>query len=285
MRCPCHRWTATVRPSSFSPPIRVSLPIAKPARCGVQRNCPMSVSPRRSIYTVCQMPVVRVPDGMGSSLPVLLAARLGQVQGVVLHAHRQPLRAARVQRQSDVGAKRRRAAFVLGHQQTMDPDAGRTVHRFEMEHHPLLPGQHLEFTRVPAHRVKAGIANAAGLALGREGQLDRMRPRNGLSGLEVSAAVLEDELPGPVERLPVPAHQLGARIRSVGHADRSAPQASGFRRALPTPARHGFCWRICSAARAHPLLVRVDLKKLAQGLHSALGSQSTLALFNVLQKE
>jgi hypothetical protein len=47
-------------------------------------------------------------------LPVLLAARLGQVVRIVLGAHRHRLLAVGVEHLGDVGPERRVAAFVRG---------------------------------------------------------------------------------------------------------------------------------------------------------------------------
>ena len=66
----------------------------------------------------------RVPDRVRLALPVLLAARLGELMRIVLGAHRDDLPARGVQHVRDVGRERGVPAFVGRHQMAVDPHLG-----------------------------------------------------------------------------------------------------------------------------------------------------------------
>src|SRR3954451_2153407 len=69
----------------------------------------------------------RIPDGVRLELPILLAARFGEVSRIVIGADAKVLRAFRSQEVSYVGGKRRVSALVLGGHSAVDPYGGAVI--------------------------------------------------------------------------------------------------------------------------------------------------------------
>src|SRR5262249_60776340 len=64
----------------------------------------------------------RIPDGVRVQLPILLAARLGEILRIVLGTDRDRLRALCREEIRDVRLEGRVAAFVPGDDEAIDPD-------------------------------------------------------------------------------------------------------------------------------------------------------------------
>ena len=135
-----------------------------------------------------------VPDRVRLGLPVLLAARLGQVVRIVFGPDDQHvLRRRASQGRGDVGGERRVAALVRGDKQTVDPDLRPVIDRAEVEQHAAAPSASCgrESPPIPDHRVETGLADAAGRRFRRERDDDR--PVEDIGAIEpvpVEAAVV-----------------------------------------------------------------------------------------------
>ena len=69
--------------------------------------------------------------------PVLLAARLAHVEGLVFGADHQDLFFAAIQLAGNVGRKGCVAALMARHEATVDPDGSHVIHGAKVEHDPL----------------------------------------------------------------------------------------------------------------------------------------------------
>jgi hypothetical protein len=142
----------------------------------------------------------RIPDRVRFQLPILLAARLCQVVGIVLGAHNQCLRTAAAQIIGNIDLERRVAAFMAGEQRAVEPDRRAIIDRAEVQDQPL-PGTELrrvEAAAIPARLVKAGVMDAAGRSFRREGHNDLRVPRD-LIDLLPSALGIESKIPAAVK--------------------------------------------------------------------------------------
>jgi hypothetical protein len=139
------------------------------------------------------------------ALPVLLAARFGQVLGVVLGADDDLVRPLRAEQIGDVAAEGGVAAFVVAGVAAVDPDRGLVVDGAEAEHQPLAFAQRgcLEATAIPDRAGELLVADAAERRLRREGHADRPVEPNVLRPGEFALAI-ERELHSP-SRLVQPA--------------------------------------------------------------------------------
>jgi hypothetical protein len=149
---------------------------------------------------------------MGRELPILFAARLGQIGRVVLGQYHDGLLRPVDQHIGDVGGKRRVAALVVGHQHAVDPHAGMVVDRAEMQHRARRPLGQLETAPIPASEMEGLVVDSARGGLRRERHVDAMRPLDAVAGHAMPAVAAEGEFPLPVQRLPLVAHQLWAWI-------------------------------------------------------------------------
>ena len=147
-------------------------PSSPRSRSGVQRTSLMWQRATGSSQTGCQMPGgAVVPDLVRLLLPVLLAARLRQIERLILGADDDHLvTVAGRQHRGDVGGEWGVPTFVPGDQPAIDPDVGAVVDRAEMEHE--LPAavvrRDLNGAPVPDDRVVPGVADAAGSRLRRK---------------------------------------------------------------------------------------------------------------------
>src|SRR5690348_734088 len=110
-----------------------------------------------------------IPDGARLGVPVLLAARLGEVGGLVFGADDDDLLGvAGLQGSGDVGAEGGLTAFVLGDEGAVDPDVRDVVDSPEVEDEPLpaIFGGDAEGTAIPDDGVEGGVGDAAGAGLG-----------------------------------------------------------------------------------------------------------------------
>ena len=78
-----------------------------------------------------------IPDGMRFELPVLLAARLGQVMRVILGAENDFVLRTRTQEIGDIDRKRRESAFVTARVRSVDPHPRGVIDRPEHEENAL----------------------------------------------------------------------------------------------------------------------------------------------------
>ena len=78
----------------------------------------------------------RIPDGMRRDLPVLLAARFGEVVRVVFGANDE-LDRGLIGASGDVERERRIAALVAAEASAVDPDGGVVVDRAEVQQDPV----------------------------------------------------------------------------------------------------------------------------------------------------
>jgi hypothetical protein len=158
-------------------------------------------------------------------VPVLLAARLRGVVRVVLGAHDDRVIRVAGDVLGHVEGEGRVAALVLADERAVDPHAGAVVDRAEVQEHAgraVRPAGLREIRRrdragVPDHPVEAGLGDAGGLGLRREGDEDRLRVAEaGRPALrEAGVRVVVAERPRAVEVRPVRAHDLRARVGAV----------------------------------------------------------------------
>src|SRR4029453_16220952 len=125
----------------------------------------------------------RIPDAMRLQPPILLAAGLFQIVGIVFYLHRDTLVTAWIERVRDVRTERRMPAFVLDHRNVIDPDACVIVDGSEVQDHPATPlarprgiGAKFKIALIPAEAVKAGVVDAATPRLRCERHFDSQRP-------------------------------------------------------------------------------------------------------------
>jgi hypothetical protein len=96
----------------------------------------------------------RIPDRVRLALPILLAARLGDVVGIILREHRHRLPARRIEHAGDVGPERRVPAFVHHRELVVDPHPGREVDGTEAQDDPGHRGADI--------RIRAGTSRRSG---------------------------------------------------------------------------------------------------------------------------
>ncbi|HMJ55213.1 MAG TPA: hypothetical protein VK540_24220 [Polyangiaceae bacterium] len=75
---------------------------------------------------------------MRLELPVLLAARFGEIVRIVIGPHGDEVRLSGLEQAGDVDLERRIAAVVLGHERIIDPHAGFVVDGAEMQDEMLV---------------------------------------------------------------------------------------------------------------------------------------------------
>jgi hypothetical protein len=169
-----------------------------------------------SNQTGCQIPVV--PDLVRPLFPILLAARLRQIERLILGADGDHLSAIpERQYRGDIARERGVPAVVPDHQPAIDPDVGPIVDRPEMEHQlPAAVGRRdLHRPSIPDHRVIPGVADPACPRLRRE--RDDHCPVKWISSLEPAriqpdVGVVIGESPGTAEIDPAVTCKLRTRM-------------------------------------------------------------------------
>src|SRR4051794_26889943 len=117
---------------------------------------------------------------MGAELPVLLAARLGEVLWVVLRADDDLEWGILLNERGNVEGERRVSAAVAASEVTIHPDAGAVINSAEMQQEACvwLPVSERNGSSIPAGPKKGRVADAARRRFGREGDIDGGRPRH-----------------------------------------------------------------------------------------------------------
>jgi hypothetical protein len=147
-----------------------------------------------------------VPDLRRLGLPVLLPARLGQIQRVVVDAHDDDLLGLGGEPRGDVEGEGRVPSLVTSGELAVHPDLGLVVHRAERQVQPRRsPGRgELEHAAVPNDRVVASLLDAARRGLGWKGDEDLPVEDFGAprpTFLDPTILVVEGEAPrGPADR-------------------------------------------------------------------------------------
>ena len=105
-----------------------------------------------------------IPDTMRLLLPVLLAARLGQVMRHIFGSSHNHLLLPWPQRRRDVRAERRLPAFVRCHRLPIHPYLRPVIDRPKMEQQPLasISRRSYKCTAIPHDGMKAWIDDATG---------------------------------------------------------------------------------------------------------------------------
>ena len=80
----------------------------------------------------------RIPHRVRFQLPVLFAARLGEIDRVIVDAHDNLELAGGGDERRDVERERRVATFVRAHSDAIHPDRGRIIHGAEMKNQPTI---------------------------------------------------------------------------------------------------------------------------------------------------
>src|SRR4029450_704179 len=142
----------------------------------------------------------RVPDRVRLELPVLLAARLGEIRGIVFCADR--YLAGRLDRHEvgQVHHERRVAPLVRTGQGAVDPYRGGVIDGPEMEQQAFAVAQWRDSgdPPVPAGLVEAGIVDAASRRFRRERDHDRAIPVD-VTRTRITAGMVEREIPLAVQ--------------------------------------------------------------------------------------
>src|SRR5678815_3081953 len=144
----------------------------------------------------------RIPDRMRLELPVLLAARLTEVVGVVLGKYGHRLSSRVVQRSGDVRLERRVAPFVSRDVAAVDPHLCDIIDRTEVQEHTLAFCPDLEVALIPAGRVERRVRNAACRRLRRKRHANDERPLANLRRMKVAPLRIEAEAPISIETSP-----------------------------------------------------------------------------------
>ena len=140
---------------------------------------------------------------MRVKLPILLAARLGEIRWDRLRPDDHTSAALRGEVFGDVRGKRRVAALVLGDFMPVHPDLGGVIDRAEMQQQALAgiePGS-FELAAIPAGAVKARVADAAHGRLRRERNLNPDVPRE-IGGQPESRLAIQREIPRAIQAEP-----------------------------------------------------------------------------------
>ena len=163
---------------------------------------------------------------MRLTLPVLLAARLGEVHGIVAGAHDDRQLTAVADKRRQVDGERRVAALMTAGQATVAPDGRLVVDGAKVQQQPVAGSSDGAATRaaVPARPEEAGLVDAA-----RAASPGRTEPRSDGSTttcarLAPASVWIEREIPLPVQRLPSGTIQLRTRIAAF--ADTTEHQGS-----------------------------------------------------------
>ena len=168
-----------------------------------------------------------IPDGVRLELPVLLAARLGQVVGMVLGTDDQDLRSVGGQRGGDVGGEGSLPADMIGDEGAVHPDPGRIVDGAEVQQQaPPVERRGVEVAAIPDDRVEALVADPRQRGFGRKGDCYGARERrlsSVPSGREAFVAIIVRELPRAAQVGPVGTAHLRPGVQGSGH--RSSYQA------------------------------------------------------------
>ena len=178
-----------------------------------------------------------VPDGVRRGQPVLLAARLGDIEGLIFGTHHDHLLAVCGEAGSDIGTERGMATFVGGDEIAVDPHRGAVVDGAEMQQQATARGGGAESAAIPEHGMKAGVANAGHFGLGRERHGDGAIEAGGIilpAGKEALVGIVIGELPGAVQIDPFGALDARARVEArLSHLVHvSGKQGGGCRRHL-----------------------------------------------------
>ena len=172
-----------------------------------------------------------VPDAVRFMLPVLLAARVLTLDGVVLGADDELVVGAVIQRVGDVECERGLAAAVRADVLSVDPNVRGMVDGTEVQQESAVRvGRcggvgvqrciQLKLPPVPDDLVVAGVADAGGCRFGDERHQDlAVEPVGFFRGMPMLAAsnvlVVVGEAPGTVEGGPVLADEEGAWVGAV----------------------------------------------------------------------
>ena len=162
-----------------------------------------------------------VPDAVRLLAPVLLAARQLRIVRVIERADHHDVLVRVVQQVRDVAGEGRLPAHVVAGEVPVHPHMRLMVHRAQVQQGAAPGAGHGgERAPVPDDGVKTGVVDAGGLRLGHEGHLDlavegsRVRGDEPALG-EAAAMIVMREGPGPVQALPVLAHESGAGVGAV----------------------------------------------------------------------
>ena len=178
-----------------------------------------------------------IPDGVRFELPVLLAAGLFEIGGVVVGADDELLWAFTGEGVGDLDGEGSVAAFVPGDFYAIDPHIGGGVDCTEVQD-DALSGFELgpvKLTAVPYGAEEAGVSDAAGGSFRGEGHLDAGVPRDLGEGVPLSVGI-DSKVPFTVERGPLLALQLRSGIAGL------RAQASVDRGKLHVVSRSGGRW-------------------------------------------
>ncbi len=145
---------------------------------------------------------------MRIELPILLAARLGQIVRVIFSTHHNCL-SALDQAISNIGMKRGAPSFMLGDEPAVHPNGRAIIDCFEMEEKALASrGRRLgELPAIPARTVETGSAHPTCSYFGSERHLDIQSVRH-FVGTRPLAFDIQRQLPATVQALPSGSLQL-----------------------------------------------------------------------------
>ncbi len=114
----------------------------------------------------------RIPHRVRLKLPVLFAARLGELMRIIVRHHRNGLLFCILQGKRDVCPERCVPALVARDEASVQPHARVIIDRAEVKQDALTFGRYFELALVPACEVVAAVADAARVRFRREGHLD-----------------------------------------------------------------------------------------------------------------
>ena len=215
MICEPHRSRTWRRSGSRrAPETRASSPISQRARFGVQRTV---ADPRigHDLHPD-RLPDAggpRIPDRMRLQLPVLLAARLGQILRVVFDPDDDLEGLGAECARREVDRERRVAADVMADREAAGPHRRFVIDRAEMQQEPFAFAEprHRNAAPIPAGAKKRCHPDPAGRGLGGERDANRPVPLN-MGRQPPRSGRVEGEIPGPVEGHPSITAQLRTRI-------------------------------------------------------------------------
>src|SRR5690242_12033076 len=141
----------------------------------------------------------RVPDGMRLQLPILLAARLGQLMRIVFHMHCHSLLTRRLEHVRDISPERRMATFVGNGEAAVYPDPRAVIDRPETQDYPSGKELAIKVPLIPARGMKAPVTDTARPGFRRKRYRDFHWPGFYLVRLRVLARVVIAKTPDAVE--------------------------------------------------------------------------------------
>ena len=175
----------------------------------------------------------RVPDRVRLQRPVLLAARLFEIERIVLGADHDLAAAVAADQRRDVAAEWGVTAFMHRDEETVDPNCGAEIHSAEVQqYHVAASVRHVREPPIPARAEQAVVVHAAGRRLRRKRHSDCRVPDN-LRRLAEITTQIDREVPRAVQRGPLIANQLRPRVAAalvmLGHAALSSKCHSNSR--------------------------------------------------------